>query len=39
MAVGILRVNVIVVIDEVFVAGVVGRVYVDYVDFAGVGVG
>ncbi len=39
MAVAVLGVYVGVVVDEVFVAGVVGRVDVDYVDFALVGVG
>lgn len=39
MAVGVLTVHIAVVIDEVFVAGVVGRIDVDDVDFTGVGIG
>lgn len=39
MAVCVVAVYVVVVVDEVSVAGVVGRVDVYNVDFAGVGVG
>lgn len=39
VAVGVLTVHIAVVIDEVFVAGVVGWVDVDDVDFTSVGVG
>lgn len=39
MAVAVFGVDEGVVVDEVFVAGVVGRIDVDHVDFAGVGVG
>lgn len=39
MAVGVLTIHIAVVIDEVFVAGVVGRIDVDDVDFSGVGIG
>lgn len=39
VAVTVLGVDEGVVVDEVFVAGVVRRIDVDYVDFAGVGVG
>ena len=39
MAVGVLGVNERVVVDKVLVAGVVGRIDVDDVDFSGVGVG
>ena len=39
MAVGVLTVHIAVVIDEVFVACVVGWIDVDDVDFSGVGIG
>ena len=39
MAVSVLAIYIAVVVDEVFVACVVGRVDVDNIDFAGVGVG
>ena len=39
MTVGVLAVNIVVVIDEVFVAGVIRGINVDNVDFALVGVG
>lgn len=38
MSVGVFAVDERIVIDKVFVAGVVGRVDVDYIDFAFVGV-
>lgn len=38
MAISILAVNIRVVIDKVLVAGVVRRIYIDYVDFPGVGI-
>ncbi len=39
VAVGVFGVDVGIVVDKVFVSGVVWRIDVDYVDFAGVGVG
>ena len=39
MAVGVLTIHIAVVVDEVFVASVVGRIDVDDVDFTSVGVG
>lgn len=38
MAVAVFGINVGVVIDEVFIAGIVWRIDVDYIYFAGVGV-
>ncbi len=39
MTVAILVINVRVVIDEVFVTCVIRRIYIDYIDFPGMGVG
>ncbi len=39
MFIVIVSIDVIVIIDKIFVASVIWRVYINYVDFAGVGVG
>lgn len=39
MLIIIICIDIVVIIDKIFIAGVVGWIDVDHVDFAGVGVG